>query len=458
MPVAGITHLIEHLCLYAVAPVPYDIDGWVDEIRTVLTARGSRDDILSFVAAVTAALSDLPLQRLKGECQVLLTEADSGGPGLWDYAMGLRYGTVGPGQMAQSELGLHRVTADEARDWTRKSFTAGNVALWMTTSPDGVTLNLPTGSRQAVRDPQPIPGLRLPAYDVEGKGRVVLAIEGDRSVALAEGIAIAERRLFRRLRLDAGISYDIDSYYDPVSARRAHAVVMADCMPGHAADVRDGVRRAVDELATEGPTGDELSWGADAYTRELREPNAVAGQLDNMATNELLGAELITADEILETLRQLNPDDVAHVLSAALPSAIMIAPESVPEPPQGYVPYDLPAVPSIRGRSHRPRVLSLPYVRNRFADVRSSPEGVSFGGPGEDPITIRFVDCEVLLYDDERSLTLVDSAGRWVELELDSLQQGDALVALLKESLPRQVFVYSGEAEDWIWGDAQTPP
>jgi hypothetical protein len=83
---------------------------------------------------------------------------------------------------------------------------------------------------------------------------------------------------------------------------------------------------------------------------------------------------------------------------------------------------------------------------------------VSFGGPGEDPITIRFVDCEVLLYDDERSLTLVDSAGRWVELELDSLQQGDALVALLKESLPRQVFVYSGEAEDWIWGDAQTPP
>ena len=82
---------------------------------------------------------------------------------------------------------------------------------------------------------------------------------------------------------------------------------------------------------------------------------------------------------------------------------------------------------------------------------------MSFAGPGEDPLTIRLTDCEVVLYDDERSLTLVDSAGRWVELEFDTLKDGHALLVLLKKSLPRQAFVHSGEKADWVWGDAPVP-
>ena len=60
----GISHLVEHLALYALRHPAHPYNGFVDLTRTVFFASGTRDEVAAFLRDVAAALADLPLDRL----------------------------------------------------------------------------------------------------------------------------------------------------------------------------------------------------------------------------------------------------------------------------------------------------------------------------------------------------------------------------------------------------------
>src|SRR6476660_1410871 len=72
---AGITHLVEHLAFSKLGQLRHPHNGMVDNVRTVLHASGSEDEVVAFVGNVTRALSGLPTDRLEAEARVLRTEA-----------------------------------------------------------------------------------------------------------------------------------------------------------------------------------------------------------------------------------------------------------------------------------------------------------------------------------------------------------------------------------------------
>ena len=133
---AGISHLVEHLALFALGRRRFAVNGSVDATRTTFWATGSQEEVEGFLTDVANALGDLPLERLDAEQRVLLTEAESspgGGPAA--SLLGARYGASRFGLLEIRELGLHRLGAEDVRAWARERFTAGNAVVWLTGPP-----------------------------------------------------------------------------------------------------------------------------------------------------------------------------------------------------------------------------------------------------------------------------------------------------------------------------------
>ena len=77
----GISHLIEHLALFALGNPVHAYNGFVDLTRTVFYASGTRDEVAALLRDVCAALAGLPLDRLQDERRVLKTELAAVDPG-----------------------------------------------------------------------------------------------------------------------------------------------------------------------------------------------------------------------------------------------------------------------------------------------------------------------------------------------------------------------------------------
>ena len=112
LPWSGITHLVEHLALFQLGPQQrYEFNGAVTSNRTLFYATGAPAEIVSFLALVTTALGNLPLDRVETEKTVLLAEASSRSMSASDFMFSLRFGTRGNGLHRYREFGLHHVPA-----------------------------------------------------------------------------------------------------------------------------------------------------------------------------------------------------------------------------------------------------------------------------------------------------------------------------------------------------------
>src|SRR5438874_8136896 len=87
---SGKTHLVEHLALFGLEMRRSQFGGFVDQTRTVFHASGTGEDVAMFLARVSAALEELPLDRVELEKRVLLTEAASSVGSSVETLMGLR--------------------------------------------------------------------------------------------------------------------------------------------------------------------------------------------------------------------------------------------------------------------------------------------------------------------------------------------------------------------------------
>src|SRR5687768_10043424 len=103
LPIAGTTHLIEHLALFGLGRRCYGYNGFTAPGRTSFVASGDEAEVVEYLAEVTNALGDLPLDRLKAEARVLRTEADGRGRNWASAMLAYRYGARGFGLAGHRE-------------------------------------------------------------------------------------------------------------------------------------------------------------------------------------------------------------------------------------------------------------------------------------------------------------------------------------------------------------------
>ncbi len=223
---AGITHLVEHLVMSTLGMPEYEHNAVVEDKRTLFYATGSAEDVIAFLHAVVDGLTHLPIDRIAHERKILRAEDDRLDPGITELLRGLRFGPVGHGVIATHQLGLESLEPGHVTEWANTRFTAQNAALWLTGPiPDGLRLALPSGEPFPIPEPRAIEWLRLPAFFAGPPGGVAISIVGARWGGLSAAIAIAERRLQRRLRHERGLVYYIQADSDPLTRDVAEAVI-----------------------------------------------------------------------------------------------------------------------------------------------------------------------------------------------------------------------------------------
>ncbi|MFJ8004172.1 peptidase M16 family protein [Streptomyces fagopyri] len=226
---SGITHLVEHLALHRQGLADYHFNGATKGAFTHFHAEGAEHEIVSYLEGVCASLTDLPMERLETEKEILRTEEARREPGqlpLW------RYGAQGYGLVSYPEWGVRDLRQDDLRQWAGSWFTRDNAVLWIAGErlPAGLSLKLPAGQRRAM----PVVTSALPtapAYFSDGKGGVLLdSVVGD-STAARLYAGVLERELSRALRQEGGYSYTAATDY--TSRRDGFALVtaFADALP-----------------------------------------------------------------------------------------------------------------------------------------------------------------------------------------------------------------------------------
>lgn len=442
---AGITHLVEHLALFPLGRCDYSYNGFVDLNRCAFSASGTLDEIRDFLRGVTAALSDLPLDRLKTERRVLRTEAaQREGGGLTSRLLAYRFGAAGYGLPLYAELGLRGLGPEAVGAWAAARFTRENAVLWMTIEPpDDLELTLPAGRRLPAPPPRPLE-LTYPAGVAEGTGGIALTGLGARTTALRVAVGAAADRLVERLRRDRGLAYSPFGSAEGLDGEVAHFVLAADCLDEHAATVRDELWRVAGDVAEHGATEEEVARLHAAAQRCYEQPEALKGELDDVAAEELLGHEHVSAAEALERIARVDGAASAAALAEALAEPIILVPAgtSVPdgfewrEPTERY---------PVKGKSYQPPRSGL-RRRRPPGELVIGPDGMTYRGNG-DTVTVRWEDCVAAERRLDGSVTFFRRDSDWLELVPSAWEHGDAALEEALQGLPPERLVTEIEAE-----------
>lgn len=448
VPLGGITHLVEHLAMTGAEDGPYDdCNAFVDAAVTGFAARGDPADVAAFVNRVTATLSDLPLDQVATSLRVLRVEAAGEDGGLHGSLLAARYGLRGFGVVASRELGLGWIGPEQVAAYAARYFSGGNAALWFTGPPPaGLDPVLPAGQRQPLPAAAPLP-LRLPAClrddseEPEEEGGAALSLLAPWAPATAAGLDVLDRRAFKRLRAELGASYHVEAgVAEVLDATTVHALVTADALRDDVAKVRDGLLAVVAELASAGPTREELDRSARDHERSYANQPELDGWLCRRAASELFGGRpLEQPAERAARLRALAPGDVAAVFGESLATAIMALPGYC-SPPQGFTLIQPDGGGPVQGRTHR---LVVPFSRRRLV---VADEGMTLTEKGE-RVTVRFDDCVAVLTWRDGSRVLIGHDGASILFAQDAFRGGAEVARLIWRRVPHDRWVPMDELE-----------
>lgn len=431
----GLSHIVEHLAMFSLDEPIYQCNGFVDQIGTVFHASGEREEMAEFVEGVSRALSALPLERLEAEKRVLAAEASAREGGVVARLILHRCGLATYGKTATDELGLRCITEAEVAAWAAARFTKANAVIcWAGGEPPQLTLALPAGDPVAAPpDPTLLPGLPLPLAVQEGTGGVAIGTIVERSTAASLAIVVAERRLHRRLRLDHGLVYSVDSFWDSLTAGHAHSGLLAECVDGAAVEVRRVLLEELKSLTHAGPTATEVEAAREQRERELIDDDALPSLLAHNAMRLLTGVPLADRDALLAELRSVDESAVKGELNAALRTAILMSPETAPPPSSGFASVDdIPDSDAVEGRAFTTRGLR----RSRRDTCVIGAEGIALHAAGEEsPFTIRWCDVVAATREHDGSYYLTGRDGTWFSFDPSTFGDADALRSAVEEHL-----------------------
>ncbi|MFF8293245.1 hypothetical protein ACF068_29055 [Streptomyces sp. NPDC016309] len=322
----GVTHLIEHLVMSTLPRLHHEHNASVDLEATRFTASGRPDQITDFLAAVCAALSDLPLDRIGHEAGVLTAEASSVTFPAAAFLLNQRFGARGPGLAPYIGPGYDRLSADAVQAHAAAYFTRANAVLQLTgPPPEGLRLPLPEGRPPHRTAPAARTGASWDEAAIEGAGITLATPLGSPAAAL--GLALLEHRLTAVARHHRGLSYAVQVESSLRDEHTTDAVLSLDSRPGHDAEIARLLWQEALRLGRELPTEDELTEEIEGFRESYEDPRAVQAELDLAACCELFGLPPRDAAARLAGLRSVTPEDVRACFARALATAkLAVAP------------------------------------------------------------------------------------------------------------------------------------
>lgn len=401
---AGITHLIEHLALSGLGTQMFDYNGFVDQTHCAFLVTGSIDQVKDFFAYVCGALRALPKDRVATERRVIETEASGHHQASFRESLSYRFGASGFGTGDYRQLGMLWLTPEAVQDWANRHFTAGSAAAWVAGPViPGLKIDLPPGPRLPPPVLTPKQFLTPCVVEDSSQGATVSMIS-ERSMALAVGMAILERRAMQRIRFNEGLSYGVQTAIHELDGRMVHAIASTDAMVEHATKAGSALLDVADVLSLTGPDATELQFVAAAMEEAYSDPQAVVGEMQGMVEALLLGREPTGVEERQAQMAALDPKTVAAAMKKALDTAIVIMPSGTQTPRPHFAPYPTMAAHPLKGSE----VLQAYGTGER---IIVGPSGISLCDPDRRAFNIAWQDIAVGARWDDGTRVLIGRDG-----------------------------------------------
>jgi len=425
----GVTHLVEHLALHSIGVADYHYNGVTGVEHTYFHMQGTAAEITGFLTDVCAALQSLPMARLATEKEILRTERSSRETGASTPLALWRHGARDFGLPAYPEWGLAGLTAEDLQEWVARYFTRDNAALWIAGDevPAGLRLGLPGGTRRAA----PTPSCTLPvtpAWFGSSSGAVAWDAVVRRSTPAALFTRVLERRMFRELRQEAGLSYSVNANYEPRVGDTAVITAVADALPEKQAAVLGGLVDLLAALRIGRVDADEVATVAQQATEALRRGEEHGARLLGQVFNLLAGREIRDLDASLAEIDAVTLGDVTEVAAEAYDAGLLMAPGGTSAGWAGYA--DAPAASDHAVEGHRYSARHLP---ERHLVV--GPDGVS-ALDGDEIATVRFDSCAAVLAWPDGGRRLIGNDAMTVAVEPALYRNGSAAVPEIDARIP----------------------
>ncbi|MEU1839441.1 insulinase family protein [Micromonospora chersina] len=430
LPLAGVTHLVEHLALYRHGLMDHHANASVGSTVSHFYTAGTPAEVVAFFQQLCASLADLPVARMEVEKEILLTEAAGRSNGVNANLPLWRYGAQGHGQVSYAEFGLHRVTADDLRDWAAEHFTRDNAVLWVAGNdvPADLRLDLPAGARRPL--PPPTSALQsTPAYYHAAANGVVMDTVVRRGTAAQLFAAVLERALYRQLRLESGVSYTATTDYSPRGDDMATITAYVDALPQKKAAALHGFVDTVKLLARSGVAQEELDAVRTMALASLDDPDFEMARLPTAAVDLLTGQPLFTAAELGDRLRSVAAADVTAVAAEAYARALLQVPYEVSADALGLAAAPTTSESLVAGRRY-------PSRGDDGLTLVVGDDGVSLVTKAGHALTVRFADCPVRLRWPDGASTFIGADGISVAVEPTLYRVDDAALAALDRAVP----------------------
>lgn len=388
----GITHLAEHLALYALGQPPHYQNGSVRTCVTTFDTMGDAEQVVSFLAGTCEALAHLDADRLEAEARVIEVEAQQRGTGLSALLFQWRYGASGPGLWGFEEYAGRATDAAAVQQWADYVFRAENAVLVLSAPPpDGLRLPLPHGARLPVPPLEPVLP-ETPAQFRADRPQIGALAAMTRSVAASTYSELLRRRLVDRLRRDLAVSYSPSVEYDRYDAGTAHLIVVADVHPDHVSPATSALVDVVDELADVGVTEQELADLLSEGRRTLALADS-SGKAFVEGLGWLLSGERTAWDAHQAETEALTPEDLLAPAREARDGMLYAVPAGAD--------LDEARIPMAPRSSIQPPLGGRPLTRSTAAPegaaLNASPLGVERTWPDGTRATVRYDTCRAVL-------------------------------------------------------------
>ncbi len=439
----GITHLLEHAVMHEVTTPTLECNASVSLSFTEFTVTGRPERAAAFLRSVCELLTDPPVHRLAVEAGVL--QAEGCDPGPLAYALGKRYGLRGAGRAAVIDPALLALTAEQVRAWAAEYFTAANAALWLTGPvPDGLELPLPAG-RPPVRPNAEQTGIPVPGWAEHYFDEVVAAAELPRGAAPACLAGILRQRVEDELRHRRGLTYAVYLDSEIIDDERRHVGILVQVRPGAVQEAVNAIVGLLNQLACDGPTGQELADYCEGIAELLDDPRAVPDKVQGAAEAHvrhwrypddatlLADARAITAEQIREQARQMR-----RSLLVGVPEGTELHLPGTHELPPG-------STVEVTGRVFRRRLMG---GAPRGMRLVVGDDGAMIWASDECKWTVRWEDAVGLIDEGNGLFVLMGADGWLVPLKASEWRQGDEALRYVRQRVAAELCVKADPVPD----------
>ncbi|MFN8194617.1 MAG: hypothetical protein U0R80_10090 [Nocardioidaceae bacterium] len=349
---SGWMHLLEHLALHGRGGGALAVNGATGLLHTSFDAHGPVDHVAHLLGGLTHWLGQPEFHELEREKSVLAAENALRGSGGAQRALGQRYGSLGPGTAAYPEPGLARATPAGLAHRAQWAFAQGNAVLVLDgPPPPDLRLFLPPGGLKQPARAIPC-GDTLPvAYGEEGG----LALSGvvTRSVAATFLPDLLQESLHQRLRDGAGAAYAPLATYEAVDDEHALVIATSDLLPTLLPTIADTALRLVKDLASMGPSPEQLRLIKERRWQAMTDPYAASSIAHQAALEYLRSRSPQAHEDLLDELARVSGKEIkeqARVFADTLMIGLPAASRWVGQLPRLEVPH---VAPELQGDRHR---------------------------------------------------------------------------------------------------------